>query len=494
MADSPAVKQQFPPNAAEKQRLKDYQYYEKLFLGEHFDAFNMRVESVEYNKAYSQLRYVMVNFAGLLSRVCADMLFGESVSIKTKDGDVDFIESLWYENKLDTVCYESELENSALGDTCFKVRVGKRNPGDTEDTVIIEAFTPRIYFPQLDPFNISAPPKEVWLEWTFMQNDIKYLRREIHKIGSIENQIWQMEDEDLKADVSGAMLSKLGLEAKQDTSIKSLTVTHIPNYKTPSRHYGLSDYKDLTELFFAINNRLTKVDNILDKHSDPILMVPPGVLDDKGKPRKKDGRIIEMGEDSEGKPEYVVWDASLENAFKELESLIKTFEMVAEISPDVFGMGTGQADSGRALKFKLMRTIAKISRKRQYYKPALEQVLYIAQELAKAKGIKMDGKTLQGDPVYPEIEFADGLPIDISEELDNEIKAIDAKLTSTKDAIMRVYDVDEKEAEKRVKDIKAETAIDMPAMNLGNGNTPNANGKPNVNTPPANGNQPPQGK
>jgi hypothetical protein len=445
-----------------KLRLQDYDYFSKLFLGDHFTAFNVRIDDERWTRTYRKLRYVKANFAGLLSKILADMLFSEPVRVIAPDGDQKFIDSLWYENKMDVQCYESALSNSALGDAVFKIRVGKRNPADSESTVIIEDITPTIYFPQVDPFNARAIPEKQELAWVFKKDGKEYLRKEIHTAGFIQNEVYAIQDGRI-----GAIqpLSIIGLDnAKQleKTNIDYQLIVHIPNWKIGNMYFGLSDYYDLDSIFYAINNRLTSIDNILDKHSDPILMVPPGVLDEKGQVNKKALGVIEVQEGENQKPEYIVWDASLENGFKEIEKLMEFFYITAEISPDALGMGQGMSDSGRALKFKLMRTIAKAARKKLYYDRAIKEIIYIAQLVAKANNVKVAGQLLKDDPVVPEIDWADGLPIDQKEQLENETSAIDAGLTTKKDAIMRIYSVDEETAEEILEDIKDENGIDMP--------------------------------
>jgi hypothetical protein len=138
--------------------------------------------------------------------------------------------------------------------------------------------------------------------------------------------------------------------------------------------------------------------------------------------------------------------------------------MFSETSPDAFGMGTGQSDSGRALKLRLMRTIAKINRKRLYYDQAIKEVLYTAQLLAKANNIKVMGETLPADPVVPEIEWADGLPQDSFEAAQEEQIRIASGNTTIVDSIMRLDDVDEDTAEKKYQKIKAEGAISLPSL------------------------------
>ena len=463
--------QPFPPTQKDQERLTDYSYYEKLFFGNHYEAFKLRINDPNYNQTYAKLRHVIVNFAGLLSRVSADYLFSEKITVTFPDGDQKFGEALIRKNKLHTQLYESALSNSYLGDALFKLRTGKRHKNFEENTVIIEDISPRVYFPKIDPFNIRAMPEQEDLAWLFNIKKESYVRKEIHEPGKIFNKVFLFEDGVMKNEVSLTIAGVPNLLPELNTLVddKSLVV-HIPNWKVGSRWNGISDYNDLDSIFFAINNRLTKVDNVLDKHTDPILMVPAGILDKEGRPIKKDNRIIEMGDGEDGVPQYIVWDASLENAFKEIDKLIESFMMVAEISPDVFGMGKGSVESGRALKFKLLRTIAKVSRKKLYYDPAIKEILYIAQVLAKKHDLSVDGLKITKDPVMPEIVWEDGLPTDETELLDNETKAIDMGIQTRVKALMKVANVNEETAKKLVKEAKEEGKSEL--IGLGFNKTP----------------------
>lgn len=468
-APTPLLNPTFPyPNS--RRRIGDYQYFMRLFMGEHFEAFNVRIGDDRYTREYGKLRYVMVNFAGLISKVVADMLFSEPPTFEDPDGNKEnqkYLDALVRENNLHTQNYESALSNSAQGDALYKIRIGERNPGDGKPTVIIEDITPGIYFPQVDGFNVRAEPEVKELAWTFWKGNTKYLRKEIHRIGSIENQVWSMENDKIMTKQNISILGDPELKEFEETKIDRSLIIHVPNWKTGNRYFGISDYQDLDKLFYATNNRMTKIDNILDKHSDPILMVPPGVLNEKGEVKKKALGVIEIGDEANGgKPEYIIWDASLENAFKEIDKLVEFMFMVGEISPDVLGMGQGQADSGRALKLKILRTIAKVARKKLYYDRALKEVLYVAMLVAKNHGVKVDGMSAP-TPFYPHIEWQDGLPQDMAEQVDIEQKRLDAGNTSIVDSIVRLDGVDEETAKKKAKEIKDENAIELPKSNLG---------------------------
>lgn len=451
------------PYKNHKDRIISYDYYMRIFLGQHYEAFGAFIDNDQYNKNYGKLRYVMVNFAGLISKIIADMLFSEPIKINVPDGDQGFVDALVYENNLHTQLYENALTNSALGDGLFKLRVGPRREGD-KSTVIIEDTTPTIYYPTIDGYNVRAEPTAQELAWIVQVDDkTKYLRREIHSAGLIQNKVNKMEGNKIGAEVAPNTIGlKLSTETKVLTN-RSLII-HIANWKFGANWSGISDYFDLTSLFYAINNRMTKIDNVLDKHTDPILMVPSGILDEKGQVKKKALGVIEVAEGEDQKPEYIVWDASLDNAFKQIEKLVEFMYMIGEVSPDVLGMGKGMSDSGRALKFKLMRTIAKTARKKLYYDRAIKEMIYTAQLLAKEYKLEVGGKTLKGEPVIPEIQWADGLPVDETEQMNNETTAVDSGLTTRKEAIKRIYGVDDETAEQIVKDSDKEMSVKMPKI------------------------------
>lgn len=457
------------PYKEDIQRLQDYDYNEKLFLGKHFEAFRVRINSEIWTREYGKMRYIVANFAGLVSKIVADLLFIEPPKLVAMDGDQDFIDALQSENQMRVQNYESGIQNSYLGDQLYKLRVGKRHENDEDSTVIIEQVTPRIYFPRIDPNNVKGTPLSQELAWVVTIGTLQYLRKEIHTPGKIRNELWLVEGNmntgfEIKGAASIDLLGIPGLQEEEDTGIKRSLLIHIPNWRPGNRHFGLSDYQDLESIFFAINNRITKVDNILDKHSDPILALPEGILDENGKIKRSKLGLIERpeGADKNTDPQYITWDANLDAAFKQIDKLVEFLYMMSETSPDVLGMGQGQEQSGRALKLKLLRTLAKTQRKQLYYHEGLQEVMYVAQLLAKEHSLTVGDKKLEKDPVRPEIVWADGLPKDMTEAVANEVAAVDAGLTSKSDAIQRLYDVEEATAEEILKEIKDESKLDIP--------------------------------
>lgn len=458
---------------ADKNRLDTYSYYEKLLMGEHFEAFRMKISSEDFNKEYSKLRYVKINFAGLLSKIMADMLFSEPVKIKVPDGDQAWVDAFVHENKLNTLFYESELTNSALGDEIFKLRAGKRyGYPDEKNTVIVDSVPATVYFPEIDKLNVTAEPQVKKLACQFKFNGKEYVKIDTYLSKKITTEFYLLENNILKQKVTPAEVGMPDVKEEEEIKIKESLIIHIPNWKTTRRYFGISDYYDLDSLFFAINNRMTKIDNILDKHSDPILAVPEGILDKEGKVKRENIGMVEIPDavsgngNSKSVPQYIVWNASLENAFKEVEKLVEFLFMVSETSPDILGMGQGQADSGRALKYKLLRTIAKTQRKKLYYDQAIKDLIYRAQLLAYEYGYTAGDLKLTKKPVMPELEWMDGIPDDETERVDIESKRLADGTTTRKASIMRIDKVDEDIAEKTVEDIDEETKVPAIGTNF----------------------------
>lgn len=470
------------PSDNEKQRITNYDHYDDLYFGRHFKAFSIKAKD-GFPKQYAKLRYVVANFPGLISRVIADMLFGSPLVVDVKDQNTqDWLNGLIDDNHLMAQLYESSLANSRRGDDIFKIR-GENLDKPGESKIYIEQVNTDMYFPEFDRNSARMSVKRHVIAWTWEDAaKVCYLQKEIHEPGKIINEIYTYNKE------SGEIIATLGKEElfaltgltpEVQTKVDKPLVFHIPNTRDGSGFFGTSDYNDLEELFFALNNRITKVDNILDKHSDPILAVPPGVLDEKGQVKKERFGMFEVDNDNAGfnKPEYIVWNANLDSAFKEIEKVTEMLFMFSETSPSTMGLDKGgQAESGRALKFKMLRTIAKRDRKRTYYDIAIKEMLEVAQEFGKAWKVSIDDKKIT-KVEKPTLKWSDGVITDLSEEIDNAVKRIDAGLSSKADEIAKIDDMKPEDAKKKVEEIESESKITIPPI----GNTPGQNN----NTPGA---------
>lgn len=474
---------------ADKSRLAEYELHTKIFVGEHFDAFAHL--SKDFKKDYKHLQYVTANFGGLLSKISADMLFEEPPKMTLPDGDMDFFTALLSRNQMSIQLYESGLEQSYNADVLFRIRA-------EDSQCIIEDINPAYWFPEINPNNVRAEPTAHNLKWKMKLKDangkdIEALFVERHTKGKIEYKLYQLDGETLGAelDVAGYLKTKDGKPhpVEVDTKINDFLLVHIPNFRTNQRYFGLSDYKDIISLMFAVNNRLTAVDSILSAHGEPILAVPSGVLDDNGKVNRKKFGVIEVDNTQANGmlPTYIVWDAKLESAFSEIDKLIELLLMFSDTSATLLGLDKGGvAESGRALKFKLLRTLAKKHRKELYYDVGIKKVLLTAQEFAKANNLKAKDVTLTGKPVEPVLTWQDGVINDAMETLEQEEKKLELGLTTKAESIAVVDGIEQDEALEKLKKIQKEKADEAPKFTASPMFADPKTGKPVV--PPTNGN------
>lgn len=472
MADQAAKDKKHFPDVSQRERLERYAHGDRIYEGKHYEAFSVKGEK-DFSVRYNRLRYVVANFGSLMTDVLADMLFGETPSLDYNDGEAEkFSQAVFDDNQLMTQLYESALVNSRMGDSVFKMRMGKRNPQSTtaKDTVIIEEVTPAIYFPELDQMSTRYVPQQEVIATTFENQGNWFLLKEIHTPGKIENEVYLYDKKSgtIQAQESSTTLkAKFGIDPKQETKVDRNLVFHVPNMRDGSGFWGISDYRGLDSLFFALNNRITKVDNILDKHSDPMLAVPTGFLDDEGKVRKEHMGIYEVDSDNPNfnRPEYVIWDANLDAAFKEIDKLMDFLFMFSSVSPaSVKDSESGAAESGRALKFKLLSTIRKMRRKQRYYDQAIRDIMFTAQEFAKANSISVNEIKPPAKAERPKIKWPDGVVNDEVEATEVEVARIGAGLSSPADSISRLDNIPIDDAKKKAKEIEDANRPKVPEV------------------------------
>lgn len=381
-----------------------YAKYTKVFESCHKEVFAADVMALTPG---DRKKYIVANLAALISKASADLLFGEPLKIKAEGDALANLLAISENSGFDSLLWELALSTSYLGDGFLKARF------DPEIGAIIEYVDPALVQIVTNPDNANEIEKFV-ISWKRTIGGREFLRRETREWGVITNQLFILDGEKVGAEVDLAAAYPAGEapEAVQMTGVDGFLMVHIPNFKSSSaKVYGRSDYAELEGLFSEINNRVTRDANILDKHSNPKLAVPPGVLDKDGKVRRESFDMFEVASAASGiqKPEYITWDGNLEASNTHFERVLKLVWLVSETSPDLFGFGQGGPESGRALRLRIQRTLAKIARKKRYFAAALKEIIAEASVLQ---------ATLNGFSTVEDfaLEFQDGLPTDYRDD------------------------------------------------------------------------------
>lgn len=469
-----AVGEYFPPTA-QAQRIKRYRLNKKVFLGHHYEAFNTDFGGTAKAK---QLLYISVNLAGIICKKSADFLFGEDVQVLAGNGDNSkeqvafdrFVE----DNHLNISLYESALSNSYTGDAFFKVRYGQEYGGDLPKEVdpyriIIDTVDPCTVFAECYAWDKKKVKKyHIAVPFYDADKDRWILSVETHKAGAIDYSRYFIEpmgyDLDTNTPISFSIVGVDNSAAYTvNTGVNIPLIVHIPNFGTVEDWNGIDDLTEICPMLDELNNRLTQVASILDKHSDPAMAVPSGLLsaDENGNTNfhvAVDKVFEVMGKD-DVVPQYITWDGQLDAAFTEIDKLVDTILTIAEIPAVALGKSDSgtSGSSGLSIKWRMNSLLSKVNRKRQYYAKGLKQVFYLAQALETAL------KIANYDITIPVLHFNDGLPQDAMEQANiMQIRTGGAKTLSQKSAIMQLNGFTEEQAEQEIERINSEEEATEP--------------------------------
>lgn len=477
----------FPPTEDDKERLRRYAVNQALYDSEHQDVFP-RAMAFLSGENPTEAIYIVANFLYLLSNKTADAQYSEDIVFsspsenKTLD---DVYRGIYDRSNLGETLRDGAVQASMKGDKEYKVRYTVY-PEDPERTgAYIDVVPPEYYFAEFDPSNIKDPTMQAFayqvevveVDPISRGEKIKtYLFKEIHKPGYIKNEQWEMTDKD---STGPRLISTSGWVA---TGFPGMLLFHVAN-QSLSRYWGQDDYKPLYKLQDALNNAWSRYERVLDKHSEPILVVPPGTLtdepfgnepiplcdlnpDQRGRLQRylgdarygalaKQTKVFEAADSEEGSklPRFVEHNgASLDIRGEEIDKIIEHMMMISETNPTVLGIeSSGQIESGYALSIRTSGFRSKVRRRMQPDHYALQKAMYAAAYLEHInKGTpKPDGK--------PNITWPSGMPADNKEEVEIASKAYSSKLMSHKRAVAKAQpDLEGEALDKEVAAIKAE--------------------------------------
>lgn len=472
----------FPPQK-HFERVQGYKLNKKIFKGHHCEAFKNKMVG---NDRAKELLYISVNLAGIICKKSADFLFGEELNVLAGKGEntpeQQAFDRFMAENHMNIMLYENAITNSFAGDSFIKVRYGQEYAGELppeldEPRIIIENINPETVFPEtvawdknkIKAYHIALPIyDEDAKEW--------YLSVESHFAGKIVYTKYYITPILYNTDQEPERFEITGIDESScytvSTGVPLPLVVHIPNLSISDSWEGIDDLTELHPLLDEINNRLSQISDILDKHSNPAMAVPSGLLDvdedGNAQFRVAQDKVFEVMGKDDVVPQYITWNGQLVEAFKELDKLVDMVLTIAEIPAVALGKGDSgtSGSSGLAIKWRMNSLLAKVNRKKQYYSKGLKQVFYIAQKLEEVLEIADYEITI------PVLHFQDGLPKDEMEQANiMSIRTGGAKTLSQKSAIMQLNNFTEEQADAEISRIKEEEEANMEIADSGFFNT-----------------------
>lgn len=424
------------------------------------------------------------------------------------------LNSIVEENDLNVQGHELVIGAGIRGDSWIKVYYDYRQDfsevpeGYTVPTMkkepIIEAVDPSYVFPELSrgsrkrfkAINIA------YVEWVAERPDpgvprfsltkrsdyhgeVPYLAVERHVPGYIMYERFRLRENGYDSSYGvNIPLFVVGEQVEETrivpTGLSHIPVFHIPYKTTDDDWRGIGGIEKLESVLAAINDRIVQIDYILWKHSDPTAY-GPDIQTDEGGGVRFGGKYIPVDKD-DPTPGYMTWNSQLEGAFKELDYLLGVVFMMSEtpqwlfgttIAEDKGGTGTSHTD-GAAIKARFMPILSKVKRIRVHVDKAFRDALWTAMLLENYANRDVPSFE-RYEPVYPTINWKDGIPRDEKElaEIMN-IRTGGKPTIDVQSAIKKMDEVDDDKAREIMTRIQedektANGFVDSSIFNEGNG-------------------------
>lgn len=418
---------------------------------------NYKLYKGEYNPV---LRYlpphkknkleVVMNLSGAISRIFADLTFLKPIRISHENEEIEkVLQKIAFNNDFNTMLWESALAQSYAGFTAFECRL-------ENGKAIIEEISPSILYPQFNARNIKSEPSEIIVAYPVNINKQEYTFVKRHIPGKILYELY-------KSDKSNKLLSRADLSIydetlpeEENTGLDYIPVWLVRNPKSGNETLGTSDYDDLRTLLKELSRVLSQVATQLEKFGDAKMAVPPGVLDENGKVRKEDMEMIEVAGNDSGLliPQYITnANPQIDKAFTQIDAIMESIARISEVSSVLLDLNVnGGVEKVGALKLRMLRTLAKVERKRKSYDRQLRNMLSHAYFWETGKKI---------EPFEIDISFSDGLPEDLLDKITAETSRYTAGLQTKKDAIRNLDNLEGENLENKVKELEQDNMLDF---------------------------------
>ncbi|QVY62980.1 phage portal protein [Cytobacillus gottheilii] len=474
--------EEFPP-PADRERISRYKRLKKVFQNRLPEVYQRAIKLLGDTPHAPQLNtlYIAVNLADILVTKPADLLVGEPPSFESGKPDESeeqqAVNRHVEENDLVKLVHESVIGNGYRGDSWVKVRYGYRQDlsevrnllspeafaeyqAQFDAEPIIEHVNAEFVYPELSRGNVKSykAVNICTVEYVVSKReDVPFLNVERHLPGFIKYERYRLHEFEGGIDNSYGyplQVYKIGERVPTgrqtdvvETGVPIMLVQHAPYKSVDDEWQGISGIENIETLLTAINDRITQIDYILWKHSDPNAYGPEIEGGPEGSQRLG-GVYIPIAE-GDVTPGYMTWDGKLDAAFKELESLIALVFQNSETPQWLFGTvlgdnaggtGTSHTDSG-AIKARFMPILSKVKRIRTHYDKVIRDVLYICQLMDVEHG------DYKYTPVYPKINWQDGIPRNEKEMAEiMQIRTVNKPTIDVQSAIKRLDNVDDEKA------------------------------------------------
>jgi hypothetical protein len=392
-----------PKDADEAARLVEHAFMRQIYNGIHEKIFPRYIAYLADSAKDSKKQPIILDWAELATTSYLNLLLGEEPEVLPAREDLP--------ERPDSEVF---IDASRYGHGLYEV-------SDSG----FQAINPENVYLVVHPGNIRQVDAYVIFA-LFEQDEKKFVKFTIHSKSQIQHVVYEIVDTVAKIQGaekiidSGKVLA--GPKALKDfPSFKSLQVdsmgiqkpnvddvliVHVQNQLSSERYYGRSDYKpSIVSLIESLEMSFAQRDEVLAKFTSPTPVVPESatIFDQKTQEwvYRPGLPIIQAPGDST--PSLMVWQAELGAVEKAIEQKMDQLLQMLQLSRVLLaGSGQGAAESGTALRIRLIPTLSKVSKYARTAEHAIPKVINLWSQLHL--------------PVIPikdiTVNFQDGIPED----------------------------------------------------------------------------------
>jgi hypothetical protein len=276
-----------------------------------------------------------------------------------------------------------------------------------------------------DPGNIRVVKAYVFFhEWK--EGEQSFVKLTTHEPGSIRHQVFEVKDSKLFRELALADIPMFADHKLMEGGYQypfgkvanaPMLVVRVDNALSSDRRYGRSDYTpSVHDLIESLDRAFSFRFETLAKFNRPVPVVGEAAAPFNHALQRRIFKPDEAIILKEGDPDahYMTWAADLASVEQEIVQLMQQLMIKLKLSPVLLtGENQGQAESGTALRIRLIPTLSKVRKFSTALKVAIPQIQSLKSKLDVALMVP-DSQAFEPEDVT--VHIKDGIPDDPMEQ------------------------------------------------------------------------------